>query len=100
LFVIFELGINLINFLGSGVFKMDSMKQFHNLSLLFSGKFSNNLNKDNIKELSKSFNSLGCKYNSIKYELKMELIEDISISEREFNQESKRFKILGLLTFF
>ena len=56
-FYLFKLGISFINFLGSGVFNIASMKQFHNFSLLFSGKSSKTLTKDKISELSKSCNS-------------------------------------------
>jgi uncharacterized membrane protein len=56
-FYLFKLGISFINFLGSGIFNIASMKQSHNFSLLFSGRSSKTLTKDKISELSNSCNS-------------------------------------------
>ncbi len=56
-FYLFKLGISFINFLGSGVFNIASMKQFHNFSLLISGRSSKTLAKDKMSELSNSSNS-------------------------------------------
>jgi len=89
-------GINFINLLGAGVFDIDSIKQFHNFAFLFSSSLSNNSIKDWINDLSKPFKIFGLKNNSSKYELKIELIVELSISDRESIQVSKRFKIFSL----
>jgi len=67
-YYLFKLGISFINFLGSGVFNIASMKQFHNFSLLISGRSSKTLTKDKMSELSNPSNSCGFKYNSNRYE--------------------------------
>ena len=85
-----------MNILGSGVFNIDSIKQYHSLSLLFLGRSFNTLTKDKIKGLSKYPRSFGFKYNSSRYELKIELIEEAFISYSELSQDSKRLRTLSL----